>query len=514
MQDEQEPFFYLQGLSEEILRLTTSLPTPRFSPVRRQGSAHYLFTIDESQEYKSEEFGPRFDPTLTTKDLKTEILQEMANDSQFYYDLYKCLVVELSYIVGQKEKKLLQILNYKLQGNANSSCCNRVCEVMRLWQKERPDFYIHTNADTQVRRVLLVQIYLYHIALENVFFEYLGLVDDPILKKLFSQGIVVYALIDLYFRDEPQLLGYLTSIGVPLALRFDNSLLNLNQGKDWSYSRPIRNWTTDFNLYRLTITRLRRLWLTLNDLHCFQDVSIWMMICDPVVQISMRFLNLVYFIPRLTTQFLCFFKHLFITAWMTEQEKQMTFFQRFMIQLNRRWEICFRDSLWCLNSLLNFFVLTGVHASWSLVLNATLQLIETCLNIYLYYDFVDQNKKRNFLLKNIKPEALLQIQLMDALEEKSRYIRMINSILILLSNVLVLHFFFVLNPFIPILGATVGLMMSFIQMSTRVQLENERMAFKEVFELPQVYPKESSIKFLINEKAHNAKISKANWLMP
>lgn len=520
MQDKREPFSYIKDLAVQIFCLSSTPLTPaRLSPVRRLNSSRYIYSIDEAQEYESEEPCPSFNPNLVTSDLNTHILEQMARDSQIHYDYYKCLYINLSYVVGKKEKNLLKFLNKKLQEKAYDSTCDRVLRAFSVWQQEALASYNYFNSPDGLgterdQRFLVVQSYLYHIALEKVFFEYLGLVDDPILKKLFSQGLVIYALADLYFRDEPQVMGYLNSVGVPLALRFDNSLLNLNQGKDWSYSRPLRNWTTDYNLYRLTVTRIRRLWLTLNDLHGFHDLTLWMMVVDPLVQMTMRFLNLVYFMPRLTTQFLCIFKHLFMTSWMTEQEKQMHFSQRLAIQFNRRWEVCFRDSLWCFNSLLNFFVLTGVHASWSLWLNAGLQLIETCLNIYFYFEFLDQKKIRTLLLHNLEPEALLQINLMDQLEEKNRYIRMINSLLILLSNILVLHVFFVVSVYIPIAGAILGILMSFVQFETRLQLEKERHGIKEVFELPKVYLKESLPQSLNEHQRHHANTSRANWYTP
>lgn len=511
MQDELEPFSYIKNLAVEVLDLLFPQPSPCIFPMRRARSGHYLFTIEESQEYFSKESESPINPHLKIKNLKTEVLVKMAYDSQAHYDYYKFLMINLSYYIGAKEKTSLQILNHQLQEKANTGSCNRVLEAMSLWKKQRLDILVYSkSAYSHQRRLLIIECYLYQIALERVFFEHLGLIDDPILKKLFSQGLVLYALVDMYFYDEPQALALLSNLGVPLAIRFDHSLLNLNQGKNWSYSRPIRNLTTDNNLYRLTVTRIRRLWLTFNDLHCFKDVSLWMMVVDPMVQITMRFLNLIYFVPRLATQFLCMFKHLFIIAWMTEQEKRNTFFQRMKMQLNRRWEICLRDAIWCLNSLLNFFMLTGSYANWSLLINAAFQLIETGLNIYLYYDFLDQKNKRQKFFSNFHKEALLQIHLMDELEEKNRYIRMNNSILILLSNVLVLQVFFVMNPYIPVLGAMIGLMMSFIQLCTRIQLEKERMALKEVFDLPKPYSTQS----LINQHTRHAKISKANWFAP
>lgn len=523
MQDEQEPYHHIKVLASHILDSSVSMTTLRMSPIRRQASAHVLFTIDESEEYNFDEGEPCFNPQLIQRSLKNEVLIKMACDAQNHYDFYKCLYIQIAANVGKKEKELLKNLNVIMEQKACLNDNERLMHALVSWldesliSKTKPHSPESQRTDGE-RRAMFIRTYLYHIALEKVFFEYLGLVDDPILKKLFSQGIVIYALANLYFYNEPQLMIHLNSVGLPLAIRFDNSLLNLNDGKDWSFSRPLRNWTTDYNLYRLTVTRIRRLWLTLNDFHYFKDLSLWMTFCDPVVQAIMRYLNFFYFIPRLATQFLCFFKHLFMYDWLTEQEKAMSVSERFIIQFNRRWEICFRDALWCFNSLMNIFVLVGAYSAWSLLLNASLQGIETGLNIYLYCEFVSHKQKRqDFLFKEtpfLRKETRLQIQQMDNLEEKNRYIRMINSILVLVSNILVLKMFLVVSIYIPLIGAVLGVMMSFLQFASRAQLEQQRSDLKEILELPAIYTKEYSFQFFIKNQANNLSASRVNWYTP
>lgn len=530
MKDEKHPFQKIKELTRVILSNAQGSSSPR-------NYKYSLFVIEEEQSYEDSLLpSSNFQSPIKNNELKKfqpAVSHAILVNPLQYYEDFKSLFLELSFLISEKDKKSLRNLNDKISEKANESNLGRVLGAFCAWQQEgfSPHIdalhnpyskYFSLTPEDKRRRELIIQCYLYLIALEKVHFYYLGLIDDPILKKLFSQGIVLMGLVQIYFRHEPKVLDFLYHIGVPLGVKYDNSLLNLNRGKDFSFMRPIRNWTADINLYRLGTARFRRLLLSIQSFNYFADLNWWMLTVDPFIRYGMSIINLIYFIPRVMSHLLVFIKHLWIKPWMTPLERELSFAQRFQIQLNRRWEALFRDALWLINGILNFYVLLGSWGAWSLPINAFIQFIEVMLNVYLYQEFlyhknesIEYFKENAFL--NVQKECakerklfLSELKYRFLLEQKSLYMRMVNSILVLISNIVVCASVAAISLYLPLLGSILGVLLTTIQWVSRFSWEEEKNALKEPFELPKIYPKETHLKALAKKTQQGVSVSKMN----
>jgi hypothetical protein len=505
MKDDKHPFKKIKNLSEIILSFCQQVPSRlRLSPIHQK---RRTFLNEEHPEDNA-----CFQPACKAPydKVKDEIYYQVLLNPNEFYERYKVLYLELFYLTDEREREYLDLFNQHLLVKSKEPNLGKVNRAMKDWRKEllskKPQRTSTPYLDSELkilenrRKELIIQCYLYHVILEKVYFKYLGLVDDPILKKLFSQGLVIYGLVDIYFHYEPLVMDYLHYIGIPLANKYDNSLLLLNEGKHRSYSSPIRAWTLDFNLYRLGILRIRRLMLSLNDIFVLNDLKWWVDTFDPYVRAVMSVVNFLYFFPRFLSHIAMIIKHVFIEQWLTEEAKQLSLWMRFKVQWVRRWEILLRDSLWLANGILNFFVLLGAWGAWSLPINAFFQFVEVLLNLYLMYDFwaqyrdtlkslsdddlfegVSMDKPRQDFLEDLKKRFLL--------EEKNRYQRLINSTLVLMSNLFVCAAFIAISVYFPLVGALLGVLMTFVQLYTRFAWESARSEIKEPFKLPSVYQK-------------------------
>jgi hypothetical protein len=513
MKDDKHPFEKIKHLSTVIQSLCQPSPLNyllRLSPIHLH-QKHRLFPIPEDQEY-TEEFIEIVDKSVFDS-MQPEIYYQVLLSPSEVYERYKVLYLQLFYLLDEREKTYLSGFNQHLGEKANDKKPGKVQRAILDWRKElatkKPTKaeQAHTLAELKVleksRRNLIIQCYLYHVILEKVHYQYLGLVDDQILKKLFAQGLVIYGLVDIYFRTNPKVMDYLNYIGIPLGVSHDNSLFLLNEGKQHSHTNPIRSWTLNLNLYRLGILRIRRLMISLNDAFELNDLSWWMQTFDPYIRSVMSVINFFYFFPRLLSHIVMIIKHVLIEKFLSEEAKQLTIWMRFKIQMVRRWEILLRDALWLANGILNFCVLLGAWGVWSLPINAFFQFVEVLLNLYLMYEFWAEYRNS---LKALAQDDLFKGVSMDGAqsefskdlhkrflsEEKNRYQRLVNSALILLSNLFVCAAFVSISIYFPLAGAIIGVLMTFVQFYTRFAWESERSEIKDPFTLPKVYTKTST----------------------
>lgn len=511
MKDDKHPFEKIKHLSTVIQLFCHQSPVNyllRFSPIHQKCR---LFPIQEDQE-SSEEYIEEVDKSVFDL-MQPEIYYQVLLSPSEIYERYKVLYLQLFYLLDDREKTHLSAFNQQLSQKVGDNKPGKVKRAILDWRndlatkKPTKSEQAHTLAELKVlekrRRNLIIQCYLYHVILEKVHYQYLGLVDDQILKKLFSQGLVIYGLVDIYFRSEPKVIDYLNYIGVPLAVTYDNSLFLLNEGKQNSHTNPIRSWTLNLNLYRLGILRIRRLMISLNDAFELNDLSWWMQTFDPYIRAVMSIINVLYFFPRFLSHIAMIIKHVFIEQCLSDEAKQLKIWMRLKVQMVRRWEVLLRDALWLANGILNFCVLLGAWGVWSLPINAFFQFVEVLLNLYLMYEFWAEYRNS---LKALAQDDLFKGVSMDGAqsefskdlhkrflsEEKNRYQRLVNSALILLSNLFVCAAFVSISIYFPLAGAIIGVLMTFVQFYTRFAWESERSEIKDPFTLPKVYTKTST----------------------
>ena len=437
-----------------------------------------IYSIPEQEEAPNIEFNDCI--TLT---LEPEIYHQVLLNPSEHYERFKYLLLKLYFLTSSDDINTLNQLNYNLKFHATDVRKN-IINAPEMPSKTKSKLYLDT----------LVKCYLYQLVLEKIHHKYLGLVDDPILNKLFSQGTNLWYLSVMCFQHS-EIINQLHNIGVPLGVADNNYLKKLQKEKPCSYSRIWSKFTNDYNLLRLGIIRLRRLFLTLSAFNFFNDLALWTKYIDPNVGIVLRIINLIYFMPRLTLNLIIFSKHLWLTSKMTAEEKSVGLFQRLICQWNRRWETILRDLLWFSNGLISFTILIGPWAIYALPMNAVVQSMEVLLNLYLYYEFIAQKTRHEDFFasdaisqKNFLTEQKYRL----SLEEQNRFSRLINSILLLVSNILVCSFFLSISPYIPLVGAIIGVIMTSIQLYCRYNWEKEKDLLQEPFALPKHFFQQST----------------------
>lgn len=517
MKDVQHLFEKIKKISTKILNNSRHSPTSPHLMSLGVSSSHqssHLFCIPEESELNFEDlesYACQLSNGNNSQLLDSDFYYQVALRSNEFYERYKALYLQLS-VLMEEDKDYLQALNQLIGKKTVEAQSGQVIHALVEWRKQG---FKKKSPLEKSHRELILQCYLYHIILEKVYFNYFGLVDDAILKKLFSQGIVIYGITDMYFRNQRHIMEHLQHIGIPLGIEYDNCLINLNRGKKKSYTYSLRHWTLEANIYRLGFLRTRRLSICLNNAFAFKDINWWMATFDPMIQSSMSVINFLYFIPRFLSHLLMIFKHVLIHDWMTKEEKELSKWKRFQIQWQRRWEILQRDSFWLANGILNLFVFLGPYGVWSLPMNAFFQFAEMLLNWYLLRDFNAQKRTAIDFFKthhvfNYSGMAQKLDHFLTAyeerlnLEEKNRHQRLVNSILVFISNLLVCAFFAKISLYFPLVGAIIGVLMTFVQIYTRFAWEKEKNQMTEPFDLPAIYsPKYALLPKKIKNQATN-----------
>ena len=417
---------------------------------------------------------------------EVELDKKVLMAHQRYYEDYKYLVLYVSFFMTQDEtlapnrfRKIVD-LNQSIELERGKQSPN-ILNALNHWQKTFKEtssksaagtINVPLTASTNVNLInLIIACYLYHLYLERVYFKWLGSVHDATAEKLFSQGLVLYGLMQLCAQEAPvdmqaNILKILNANPPPLAL---HNGFKLDYGK--SALRPIRVQTQHWNLTRLFFVRLRRLILSINALSLSLSLQRAVQAFDPFLQGFLGFVNLVYFIPRLLSFIGPFIKHLSEYLMASEEDKKIDFPTQLAGQLHRRWEVILRDLIWFSIGFMSFFVFTGTLGFGVLYFSAAMQFLEVCLNGYLLSEhklhkantmnFFDKQKEH--LPEKEHQRFVAELRRRNWLETENIERRLFNSLIILLSNILILPCFMSISVYISLCGALLAIGMTIIQ---------------------------------------------------
>lgn len=369
-----------------------------------------------------------------------------------YYEHYKALILSLGLKILPRQKA---ILFHFTQGKKN---LEEIHEEVR-----------HTEEYKSFLE-LLITSYVIHRYYEKLYLLYLNSHYDPMFDRLLQNGIAlhVYICINLPPKLTDQIF---TQFGLPLKCDPQYKSLDFKNTHPLTLIYDFDRQMPTMNLWRLLLARMRRFLLNLQV--CLQSAFLghYLDIIEPFFGQFMAWVNVIYFSPRLMLDSFNFLYHLFFWKSEEPQAHVLSFYDRFWLLFNRRWETMFRDFLWLTNSLLSLFILTGTLGFMSFYVNAGIQLIETMLNLYLMYDseyredaILGTVNEINKAFHDSENHTLFEeLNYRWTVDDRIREIRFYNSLGVLFSFILILPCMATISSIIPLIGAALGIMMSFIQ---------------------------------------------------
>lgn len=408
-----------------------------------------------------------------------------------HYEDYKNIQVMLAFLTSYADKLCIQKAK-KIKDDGDG--INFKTKIERLLHSK----FNYFNNQTYLE--FLVSCYIFHLLLEQVYLEYLKCTHDPVFDRLFANGFSLYLLMKKNI--PPHLMKKLTyNFGYPFALDYKNDLTQIKQTHPFRFIRQIDDFMLNYNLWRLMIARFRRFYLNFQALFNYLCLNLFVSNVEPFLRRFMSWFNFLYFIPRVTTDVFNFFYHVFSFGNTFKSEHPLPLKVRFLMQVNRRWESFFRDMLWFVNSVLSLFVLVGPWGFLGLYVNAFMQFAETVLNVGLYFSF--KNQQKDFLsstnLLNIdmdeskKSEIFAEIQSRWDVDNRIRFIRMKNSVVILVSSLLIMPCMGAINLMIPFCGAVLGLVMTFVQFKSVYTFNHLRKTIKDPFVVEDIEHRLTSV---------------------
>jgi hypothetical protein len=251
-------------------------------------------------------------------------------------------------------------------------------------------------------------------------------------------------------------------------------------------------------------------------------LSLFVNVLEPYIQPFLQWLNFLFFIPRLSLYFFCALKHCLFPD---DKEDLLSINVRLQAQWNRRWEFILRDFIWLTNGILNLFVLTGVFTIATFYFNVFFQLLEVSLNLFNLLNSQKNLESRTaYVHQFFKPfEGEVKNNGIDCIDDvcerlniqhKNMMNRLLISLGILLSNILILPIWGSFAPIIPLIGATMGIVMSFCQFYNRMQVDkdNEFLRKKPTFETKVKF--QHLMPHINNQPFHQACSSNINMYVP
>lgn len=470
-------YFLLENIFAKVIELFTAASRAMTPDYRMSPSPPLLAPIAEHLVHEP----GLFFPSAEFEDLKQvfgDIQIKLGLKHLLYYDHYKSLFVLLGDLVCQAEKRNVKVLKQQLLSSPNVDVRTFV-----------DDHCLPTTdcSNDELFLSMLVTAYLYHLILEDVYFQKLAVNYDPVAERLFNNGFTLYVLLRKNI-SSLILEQLLTTFGYPICLQYHNQFKELKQEHPFRGLRQLDEWMLKYNLWRLTLARIRRFYLSVQLFLNLPNLNWMIAFFEPQLRVFILWLNFLYFLPRVLMDIAHLIYHM---AFFPGSEFDLK--QRAQIFFQRRWESFVRDSLWLINGALSLFVFTGPLGFWGLYLSALVQLIEVLLNlVILLQSNRQQSDIRQGLLSMLKVPAPKQelwkqkLAQRDDVEHQIRYIRLRNSVGVLICNILILPFFLNLHLGIALFGAGLSLMMSVIQFLSVREFANLRKKLPDPFCVSEV----------------------------
>jgi len=186
----------------------------------------------------------------------------------------------------------------------------------------------------------------------------------------------------------------------------------------------------------------------------------------------------IFFLPRFLISCVVLFKNTFYTENMSEEQRALGYFERFVTQVKRRWFHLGNDSVWIFVGLLNCFILTGTLSPIGTALalaaflyDVVLAMINLSIEMYRLHLLKNQYKQ----MKQT-PQIIQQLDYIDErilFEAKRLGITLLSTMFIVLAASLALPVFASV-PIIPLIGAILLVLISLGAFATNALVNKYR----------------------------------------
>ena len=264
--------------------------------------------------------------------------------------------------------------------------------------------------------------------------------------------------------------------------------------QDVIWARVVRLWTEWINRYRLFIARDWRFQRLLIPFVNDANYGRLILLANPLVVLFLTYAGAIFFIPRLIMNILTLLKHVIPGSWMTPEEIQLGWFTRLNAQWMRLWPNISNDTAWITNGILLSFYFVGQLLPFVVFLSVGI----------LSYDLVMAGLRFNLdthrfnqLIQEydpIKESDPMMEQYLDHLkntiahEKQLLHLALFNFTILLIGMSLALPWLLVLSPALPLIGAVMAVLITFINFGGRDYLSNQRnlhfKAWDELLPLP------------------------------
>ena len=239
---------------------------------------------------------------------------------------------------------------------------------------------------------------------------------------------------------------------------------------DMPYADEIRAFFERTNRYRLGALRARRLFLVLipilNNFERYGSSILWL---DYFIAPLLSYINLLFFLPRLTLNAYTLGSHWIEHALMSPEEKSLGATFRFNAQWDRLWPNITNDMAWAANAALTFFVFTGSLQPYGIYFGLGLQLydlLSTSLRGYHEACRLKALEQQYWQLHESNPHDaqitayLLLLQKQIHRTQDLLLLSMTNFVVLFLVAVLALPSIATLSPWMPVVGALMSVIMT------------------------------------------------------
>lgn len=349
----------------------------------------------------------------------------------------------------------------------NQSSDQEVLELLRSPETIRPDIY-HKMVSSHL--VITIEYSLLSQQIRSQVLSEKFLKEEQIRSALLLAGLLehIYHHYLIVPREVRRLREQQELYRSVLGLRASTDPVD----DSLPFSQEVRNRTIQVNLYRLFFIRTKRFL----DLIARLDTSAsWyrtiIRSLDKYTDPVLPHLMWLFFLPRLLVNISLLIKHTVPGPWMTsDKEKSLKFFVRFQAQLQRRWFELANDLAWISVNIINCFVLIGLLAPVAAYLGIAFFGYDILLSIGRTYIELKRLYDLQKYYQNLRGNAENKEEIQDHLDvlkrqinfEKLRLSTHILSTTGIFLAMCCLAPFFAGNPIIPLIGASILLLICLI----------------------------------------------------
>jgi hypothetical protein len=239
---------------------------------------------------------------------------------------------------------------------------------------------------------------------------------------------------------------------------------------DMPLADEIRSLFDASNRYRLGALRCRRLLIALIPiLNNFQQYGPWIRWLDLYAAPTLSYVNLFFFLPRLTLNAYTLASHWIEHESMSPEERSLGSTARFNAQWERLWPNLTNDIAWAGNAALTFFVFTGSLQPYGVYLGLTAQLYDLVLSSVRGYEELcrlngleQQYQELQASDPNYSQAEAYLVLLKKRIQREREFLllSMVNFTVLFFVAVLAFPSIAALSPWVPVLGSGMSVVMT------------------------------------------------------